>query len=74
MKSRIGFWLVSTPRKDIVGRVWTADAPLAGSGASDKLAAWLRLAPTAPIVANAAYQTPDDEYRDAIAIQSLPAH
>jgi hypothetical protein len=72
LKNRIGFWLVSTPRKDLVGRVWTMDAPLAGSGDSEKLTAWLRLAPSIPIVANAAYRTQDDEYRDALAIQSLP--
>lgn len=69
---KIGMWLVSTPRKDIAGRVWTTDAPLAGSDDRKKVEDWVVLALTAPIVADAVYPTQDDEYREAMAIMQLP--
>lgn len=71
LKPRVGFWLLSTPRRDVADRVWTSEAPLAQSSFGDQTAAWLRIAPDAPIVANAVYSTQDDEYRDAISIQRL---
>jgi hypothetical protein len=70
-KAHVGFWLVSTPRRDVADRVWTSEAPLAQSPFGAQAAAWLRIAPDAPIVADAVYSSQDDEYRDAVAIQRI---
>jgi hypothetical protein len=71
LKDRVGFWLASTPRMDVAGRVWTTDAPLAGSGYEEKCAAWLSVAPVAPVIPYAVHPTQDDEYRDALAIETI---
>ncbi len=71
LKGRIGLCLVSTPRKDIAGRTWTSDAPLAGTDFAPKLAAWLQLAPEAPLIQSAVYPDQDAEYYDAVALEKV---
>jgi hypothetical protein len=70
LKGRFEFCLVSTPRKDVAGRTWTADAPLAGSDTEEKVALWLRRFPQASVVLAAAYRDQDEEYRDAKCVEA----
>lgn len=71
LKDRVSFWLVSTPRRDMADRVWTTDAPLAGSQCEERVAEWLKMAPDVPVVANAVYAGQDDEYRDICALEEI---
>ncbi len=71
LKGRVGFWLISTPQKDIADRTWTTNAPLSDSGYEGKLATWLRFLPDVQIVADAAYRDQNEEYRDAVATDRI---
>lgn len=75
LRGRVGFWLISTARRDLSGDLWDAHAPW--NQASDverrSLADWLRLAPEAALVLDAVLPTHDEEYLESIALaRSLP--
>lgn len=71
LEGKVGLWLVSTPRTDIAGMLWNANAPVAGSKAESALAQILAIAPHAPIVFDAVYKNQDEEYSDVRALAHL---
>ncbi|MBI5092197.1 MAG: TIM barrel protein [Candidatus Hydrogenedentes bacterium] len=64
LEGRIGLWLVSASARDIAGSVWTGNLPIAGQAAAASLAPLLALNPGAPVVLDAVYANPDEEYLD----------
>jgi hypothetical protein len=71
LKNRVGLWLVSGARKDVAGRLWDAHAPLHIAEVGAVVTRWLALAPEAPIALDAVYESPDEEYLDAVALDRL---
>jgi hypothetical protein len=67
----IGMWLVSTPRVDIAGQVWSANGRICGYRDSQSLASVLAVAPDAPLVLDALYTNRDEEYMDAKVLQEI---
>ena len=65
LKDKVGMWLLSSPRADLAGRVWDANAPIRECTDHRALAQILALAPEAPVVFDAVYESLDDEYLDA---------
>jgi hypothetical protein len=65
LKDKVGLWLLSTPRTDVAGRVWDANAPIHECNDRRALAQILALAPEAQLVFDAVYKNPDEEYLDA---------
>jgi hypothetical protein len=65
LKDKVGMWLLSSPRTDLAGRVWDANAPIRECADRRALAQILALAPEAPVVFDAVYKNLDDEYLDA---------
>jgi hypothetical protein len=72
LKGKIGLWLLSTPRTDVAGRVWDANAPIHECNDRRALAQILTLAPEAPLVFDAMYKNPDEEYLDARYLAEIP--
>ena len=64
LKDKIGLWFVSAPRMDVAEKLWDANAPIRECDDHHALAQILALAPDAPLVFDAAYKDPDDEYLD----------
>jgi hypothetical protein len=71
LKGKVGLWLVNTPRIDIAGRVWNANAPVWGYQDTQSLAKILAIAPDAPLLLDAVYKNHDEEYLDAKALQEM---
>ncbi|MBI1390886.1 MAG: TIM barrel protein [bacterium] len=71
LRDRIGLWLAGSARRDISGRLWSINAPVADCDDMDRLRAILALAPDAPIVFDAFYDSRDAEYADAGIVQRL---
>lgn len=69
LKERLGFWLVGKSQEDVSGRVWDAHAPLHGALDPDTLKRTRALAPGAPLLLDALYPTPDEEYLEAVALE-----
>jgi hypothetical protein len=74
LKGKVGVWLVSTPRWDITGRVWNPNAPVYGYQDRESLVKILAIAPEAPMVFDAVYQSHDEEYLDAKCLQEMLGH
>jgi len=71
LKDKIGLWLLSSPRTDLAGRVWDANAPIRECTDRRALAEILALAPEAPVVFDAVYKSLDDEYLDARFVREI---
>jgi hypothetical protein len=71
LRNRAGLWLLGTPKTDIAGIPWSINSPVAGYHDQLGLANILALAPETPLVFDAVYNSPDEEYLDAIAIDHL---
>lgn len=64
LKNRIGFWLVSSTDKDIAGRTWNWNAPIAGCAEKDEIRKIVSIFPDTPILFDVPYRSLDDEYLD----------
>jgi hypothetical protein len=73
LKEKVGLWLVDAPQRDIAGRVWNGNAPIAGYQDRQSLAEILAIAPEAPLVLDGVYKNHDEEYLDAKALQEILA-
>jgi hypothetical protein len=71
LKEKVGLWLVSAPKTDVAGVLWNANAPIAEYKDSQRLAKILAIAPRAPQLLDAVYNTKDEEYLDSRALSSL---
>jgi hypothetical protein len=71
VKQKLGFWLAAAPRKDVAGRLWDVHAPLFRFGDLAHMGRWTALVPDAPMVLDAVYDGPDEEYLDAVALERL---
>jgi hypothetical protein len=72
---RLGVWLVASPQADLAGRLWDAHAPIHQALAAETVARWIALSPRTPILFDAIYRGPDEEYRDAVALERMiPTH
>jgi hypothetical protein len=65
---RVGLWLAGAPQTDLGGETWTVQAPLASGCDERRLRELLAVAPEAPVVLDAVYESQDDEYRDAVVL------
>lgn len=68
IKDRIGLWLLAGSRKDAGGHRWDAHFPFSRAGDAAALLRWLNLAPSAPVLLDAVYADPDEEYLDAASL------
>jgi hypothetical protein len=71
LESQVGLWLVGTPQIDLAGQVWNGNARIRGYQDSQRLAKILAIAPGAPLVFDALYKNPDEEYQDAKSLQEI---
>jgi hypothetical protein len=71
LKGRVGLWLLNTPATDVAGRLWNAYGPVAGSGRAKDLAALFEIEPDSPILADVAYSSHDQEYTDAVELDTI---
>jgi hypothetical protein len=71
LEGRVGLWLVAAPRTDVGGAMWDRRAPLHAAGDAAAVASWLAAAAAAPLVLNAMYEDPDEQYLDAIALERM---
>jgi hypothetical protein len=71
LKDTLGLWLVAAPRSDAVGKLWDAHAPIHSAPKLDWLARLLKLSTSTPIVLDALYASPDEEYLDAVGLESV---
>jgi hypothetical protein len=71
LKGRVGLWLMNTPATDVAGRLWNGYGPVAGSGRAKELAALLESEPDSPMLADVAFSSRDQEYRDAVALDAI---
>ena len=71
LKENVGLWLIAAQRHDLAGKKWDDWAPLHTAGQPEQIRPWLALAPQAPQVLDAAYESLDEEYRDAVLVESL---
>lgn len=71
LTDRLGLWLVAGGRRDVAGARWDTHAPLHRSDARESTAAWLATAPDVPLVLDAVFADQDEEYRDAVAVESV---
>ncbi|MFH1744308.1 MAG: hypothetical protein ABIH23_35345, partial [bacterium] len=73
IRDRIGLWLVSTPALDIGGKLYSVNEPIAEHKSLKKLGEILSVAPDAPIVLDVVYRSQDEEYTDAVALDTVAA-
>jgi hypothetical protein len=71
LKGSLGFWLVAAPRSDVAGKLWDAHAPIHSAPKPDWLAQWLKLSAGTAMVLDALYESQDEEYLDAIALDRI---
>jgi hypothetical protein len=71
LKGHVGLWLLNTPATDVAGRLWNAYGPIAGSGREKELTALLAIEPGLPILTDVAYSSQDQEYADAVALDTI---
>jgi hypothetical protein len=71
LNEKLGLWLVAAPRTDIAGKMWDAHAPIAAAPENQSITEWLKLNHEVPRLLDAVYANPDQEYLDAVAIESL---
>nr|MBP9900403.1 hypothetical protein [Verrucomicrobiota bacterium] len=70
LKAALGLWLVSGSRTDVAGTTWDVHAPI-NTFTPGALGPCLALAPDAPILLDALYDNPDEEYLDARALENV---
>jgi hypothetical protein len=70
LKDKLGLWLVGGMQKDVAGKVWDTHAPIHGSSNPDSLARAVALAPNTPLLLDALYSGPDEEYLEAVALKT----
>jgi hypothetical protein len=68
-KVKLGLWLISGTAHDVGGKVWNWNSPIAASGLGSRTAKLLATASEAPLVFDAVYASPEEEYLDARAIE-----
>ena len=73
LKDKLGVWLVNTPRRDVTGRVWDANAPVCEYQDRQRLEKILAIAPDVPVVFDVVYQNHDEEYLDAKCLREMAA-
>ena len=71
LKDTLGLWLVAAPRNDVAGKLWDAHAPIHSAPNLDWLARWLKLSAQTPMVLDALYESQDEEYLDAVALDRI---
>ncbi len=70
----VGLWMMSAPGRDVAGVLTNTNTPIAAPAVdTELLAKTLALAPHAPIVFDAVYNCPDEEYLDVRALDNLIA-
>ena len=67
LKDQLGLWLIATSRRDAVGKIWDAHAPIHSGSDLDALSRWLAISPATPAVLDAVLDDQDAEYLDAVA-------
>ena len=67
LKDQLGLWLIATSRRDAVGKIWDARAPIHSGSDLDALSRWLAISPATPAVLDAVLDDQDAEYLDAVA-------
>jgi hypothetical protein len=67
LKDELGLWLIATSRRDAVGKIWDAHAPIHSAGELDALIRWLAISPATPAVLDALFGDQEAEYLDAMA-------
>jgi hypothetical protein len=70
LKDKLGLWLVSAARKDVAGTTWNVHAPIHAAMPPGTLAQCLGLEPNLPMLLDAQYADADEEYLDAVALES----
>lgn len=70
LKDKLGLWLVGGMQKDVAGKVWDTHAPNHGSPNPDSLAKAAALSPKTPLLLDALYLGPDEEYLEAVALKT----
>ena len=75
LAGRLGLWLGAAVRRDVTGQVYDLHAPLHTLPAADqaRLREWLGAGDSAPIVLDAILANQDEEYLDAVVIESAKA-
>ena len=71
LKARLGLWLLAAPQVDQSGKLWDAHAPLHHLTDHAPVAAWISLAPDAPVLMDAVFANQDEEYLDAKTLEQL---
>jgi len=71
LKDKLGLWLVASTRRDMGGELWDAHAPIYAGSDLNWLAKWLKLSVRTPTVFDAIYEHQDDEYLDAVTLESV---
>jgi len=61
---RVGLWLASAPVYDISGTLFDVNAPLTAFGETEKLIGPIEVASNVPVLLDAVYEGPDEEYFD----------
>jgi hypothetical protein len=75
LKQGLGLWLLAGGRKDVAGTLWDVHATIRSSPNADSLMQLLALNPGAPVLMDAHYDSPEEEYLDVAALErwSAPA-
>lgn len=71
LESKVGLWLIDTPRFDVAGRIWNGYAPIREYKERQSLANILAMRPQAPFVLDVVYKDPDEEYLDIKLLQEM---
>jgi len=71
LKAKLGLWLVAASQIDVSGKLWDVHAPLHRATGRNEIAAWLALAPDAPILMDAVFANQDEEYLEAVTLAQL---
>ena len=70
LKAALGLWLVSGAHTDVAGTTWDVHAPINLSQLGP-LGQCLALSPNTPMLLDALYTSPDEEYQDARALEKV---
>lgn len=71
LRAKVGLWLLAATRNDVSGQRWDNHLPIHNAAKTNSVAPWIALAPDTPLVLDAVYDGPDDEYLDAIKLEAL---
>lgn len=71
LRDKVRLWLLSTAKTDIADTTWNVNAPIARGEKEQVLDKILAIDPSVPVMFDAVYKNPDEEYADVRAFAHL---